>query len=126
MARSQEKSLRKASGGRLRSARTKRRFELAGFPANTKIADQTVLRQKRVLGGHHKSYLLTTKVINVSDQKGKTQKAEIITVLENPANPHLVRRNILTKGAVVNTKLGKVKITSRPGQDGIVNGILLK
>jgi small subunit ribosomal protein S8e len=47
------------------------------------------------------------------------------TVTENPANKNFVRRNILTKGAVVATDLGKAKITSRPGQDGEVNAILL-
>ena len=35
-------------------------------------------------------------------------------------------RNILTKGAFVETNLGKVKITSRPGQDGNMNGILIE
>jgi len=49
----------------------------------------------------------------------------MINVTENFANPNLVRRNILTKGTVVETKLGKVKITSRPGQEGTVNGKLL-
>ncbi|MHA1475907.1 MAG: 30S ribosomal protein S8e, partial [Promethearchaeota archaeon] len=36
------------------------------------------------------------------------------------------RRNILTKGAIVKTKLGLVKITSRPGQTGQINGKLLE
>ncbi len=54
-----------------------------------------------------------------------TSKTDIITVVENPANIHYVRRNILTKGAIVNTKLGKAKITSRPGQSGVINAVLL-
>ena len=29
-------------------------------------------------------------------------------------------------GAVVETEIGKVKITSRPGQKGIVNGVLIE
>ena len=125
MARSQKTSKRKASGGRLRSSRGKRKFELAGFPALTKVSDKTVRRSKRVIGGSIKTRILATNIINVSDKKGKTEKTEIKTVLENPANPHLVRRNILTKGAIVETKMGKVKITSRPGQEGTVNGVLL-
>lgn len=125
MARSQEKSKRKASGGRLRSSRTKKKYELAGFPALTRIADKVVIRSKRVLGGNLKLRNLTTNLINVSDKKGKTQKTEIVNVIENPANPHLVRRNILTKGAVIETKLGKAKITSRPGQEGTVCATLL-
>jgi len=68
---------------------------------------------------------LSAKEVNVSDQKGKTQKTEILNVVENPANPNLVRRNVITKGAVVETKLGRVRVTSRPGQEGTVNGVLV-
>ena len=125
MAQSQHKSKRKASGGRLRDSRTKRKFELAGFPAQTKVSDKIVLRTKRTIGGNEKNRILATNVVNVSDKKGKTQKVEVKNVLENPANPHLVRRNIVTKGAIVETPLGKVQITSRPGQEGTVNGKLL-
>jgi len=124
MARSQQKSQRKSSGGRLRSGRTKKKFELAGFPSNTKLGE-TKPKQKRVKGGNLKKSLLSAKFINVSDKKGKVTKTEILNVIENSANPHLVRRNILTKGAVVETKLGKARITSRPGQEAAVNGILL-
>ena len=125
MARSQLKSKRKVSGGRLRSARTKRKSELAGFPAQTRLSEEKRVRTKRTLGGNSKRVLLTTKEINVSDKNGKTKKTDLVTVVENPANPHLVRRNILTKGAIVDTKLGKAKVTSRPGQDGILNGTLI-
>ncbi|MCK4384091.1 MAG: 30S ribosomal protein S8e, partial [Candidatus Lokiarchaeota archaeon] len=37
----------------------------------------------------------------------------------------LNRRHILTKGAVVETELGNARITSRPGQHGTLNGILM-
>jgi small subunit ribosomal protein S8e len=47
-------------------------------------------------------------------------------VVENPANPHYVRRNILTKGAIVETEFGKARIISRPGQHGVINGVLVK
>jgi small subunit ribosomal protein S8e len=46
--------------------------------------------------------------------------------VENPANPHYVRRNIITKGAVIKTELGNAKVTSRPGQDGVVNAALIE
>lgn len=69
--------------------------------------------------------LIAVKKINVADKQGKTTSTDILNVIENPANPNLVRRNIITKGTVVETKLGKVKITSRPGQEGSVNGVLL-
>ena len=125
MARSQRRSQRKASGARYSSSRSKKKSELAGFEALTKIGDEKRVRSKRILGGNNKRALLVTKEINVADKKGKTSKTEVINVLENPANPNLVRRNILTKGAVVETKLGKAKVTSRPGQEGILNAVLI-
>jgi small subunit ribosomal protein S8e len=65
--------------------------------------------------------------VNVSDPDTKTfKKTKIISVEGNQANPHYVRRNIITKGAVVKTEMGSVRITSRPGQTGFLNGVLLE
>ncbi len=125
MARSQHKSNRKPSGGRYHSSRSKKKFELARFPANTRLDKKTKSKTTRTLGGNKKKALLSVSHVNVADSKGKTGKTEILNVIENPANPNLVRRNIITKGAVVETKLGKVKITSRPGQEASVNGKLM-
>lgn len=83
-------------------------------------------RQIRTMGGHQKARLLSGNQVNVADPKtGKAQVVDFTTVTDNPANPHYVRRNIITKGAVVQTKLGKAKITSRPGQTGVLNATLL-
>ena len=43
----------------------------------------------------------------------------------NQASKDINRRHILTKGAVIETELGKARITSRPGQDGQLNAILI-
>ncbi|RLF79472.1 30S ribosomal protein S8e, partial [Thermococci archaeon] len=43
-----------------------------------------------------------------------------------PANRQYVRRNIITKGAIIQTEIGKAIVTSRPGQDGVVNAVLIK
>jgi small subunit ribosomal protein S8e len=126
MARSQERSNRKVSGGRYHASRTKKKYELARFDANTKIDDKRRVKSTRTMGGNLKKSLLAVKEISVADKKGKTQKTEMLNVLENPANPNLVRRNIITKGAIVETKLGKVRITSRPGQGSSVNGVLMQ
>ena len=125
MARSQEKPRRKVSGGLYHFFRTKRRHELAGFSAQTKLSEKVKVNVKRGRGSTIKRSLLSSKFINVADKKGKTVKTEILNVVENPANSNLVRRNIITKGAVVETKLGKVRVTSRPCQEGLVNGNLL-
>lgn len=126
MARSTQRSNRKASGGRYHHARTKRKFELAEFPTNTRLTKERKIRKIRIRGGHVKVSLLTANQVNVTDKQGKTIKTEIINVIENKANPNLVRRNVLVKGAIVETKMGKVKITSRPGQEGTVNGVLVQ
>jgi small subunit ribosomal protein S8e len=57
---------------------------------------------------------------------GTIQKVVIETVEENGANPNYVRRNILTKGAVIRTEAGRARIISRPGQDGVINAILIE
>ena len=64
-------------------------------------------------------------MINVSDASGKTQRVEMTNVVENSADPNYVRRNILTKGAIVETSIGRVRITSRPGMDGVISGVLV-
>src|SRR3989338_1693773 len=126
MARAQTRSKRKATGGRYHFFRTKRKYELSGYPSNTKLENEVQVRVDRVRGGHSKRVVLGTNKINVSDQKGKSTKTYILNVVENPANPNLVRRNIITKGCVVETPLGRVKVTSRPGQEGNLAGVLVK
>ena len=125
MTRSKLRSRRMPSGALYHGSRSKKKFELTGFAVNTKLSKEKKVKTTRVLGDHLKKALLSAKEVNVADKKGKTTKTEILNVIENPANPHLVRRNIITKGAVVETKLGKVRVTSRPGQESVVNGILV-
>ncbi len=122
----QGKSRRKPSGGRHHMNRSKRRSEVARERVDAHVGP---LRQKQVRtkGGNQKIALLSTDVINVTDPKtGKTQKADLKTVVENTANIHYVRRNILTRGAVVETSAGKARVTSRPGQHGALSAVLLE
>ena len=80
----------------------------------------------RTRGNNKKSRALTADVVFVVDPKtNKTTKTEIITVLENSANINYIRRNIMNKGAIINTKIGKAQIASRPGQSGVINAVLL-
>ena len=124
MAKSQLRSKKKPSGGKLVRGRKKKLYELGRDPTLTKLGKITK-RVLRIRSGVKKEVLLTADTINVSD--GKTHKqVKIKTVLENPANRHYVGRNILTKGTVVDTELGKVRITSRPGQEGTLAGVLVK
>ncbi len=121
----QGESRRKSTGGRLISSRGKRRFEVARERLETHVAGhkQKLVRAK---GDNQKIKLLSTDKINVTGKDGKTKVADLKTVVENPANIHYVRRNIITKGAIVETNLGKARVTSRPGQHGALNGVLVE
>ena len=125
MAISQGKSTRSPSGARNVANRGKRKSELGRDPAETRV-DEKKLRKIRTRGGNEKLRLATANKINLTDVKsGKTQVTDILGVIENDANPNYVRRNIITKGAIVETPEGNAKVTSRPGQDGVINGILI-
>jgi len=123
---SQERSKRKSSGGRYKKFRKKKKRFMARLPSLTKLGERS-LRKIRVMGGNIKQRLLADNKINVYVPKEKKVKAvKILSVVENPSNREFTRKNIITKGAIVNTELGKVKVTSRPGQDGLLNGVLLE
>ncbi len=122
---SQERPRRKVSGSRYVNFR-KKKFALMGRdPTLSKVGERKV-KNLRGRGGGKKEILYSDKLLNVFNPKSKKyEKTEIKNVVENPANRHYVRRNILTKGTVVETSLGKAKITSRPGQEAVLNGILI-
>jgi len=115
---------RKDSGGRKRANRKKRKYEKGFFPAETALGKQKrkIIRKH---GGNEKIRLLAVNQANISDASGKTVKVEIVRVIKNPANVDYDRRGVITKGTMIATSLGNARVTSRPGQDGIVNAILV-
>ncbi|MHC1593476.1 MAG: 30S ribosomal protein S8e [Methermicoccaceae archaeon] len=121
----QGKSKRMFTGGRLIRSRGKKKYELGREPTNTHLSPE---RRKRVrgMGGNLKVVLLRGQVASVSDEAGNTRKVKLENVIENPANEHYVRRNIITKGCTVLTEIGKARVVSRPGQSGTINAVLLK
>lgn len=121
MAKSQFRSKRTVSGKRYKDVRKKRLGELAGTPTLTLIGKERV-KVRRVKGGNIKQSLLKTEFVCVNE-KGKITKLAIQEVSINPANIHYTRRNAITKGAIVKTEKGDVKITSRPGQSGVLFGV---
>ena len=115
----------KVTGGRYKAARGKRKFETGSNPVLTKIGEEKIKRTK-TKGGDTKAKVLVAKVANVLDPKTKKySKAAIKSVAESEANRHFTRRNIIVKGTVIDTEAGKARVTSRPGQDGTVNAVLL-
>jgi small subunit ribosomal protein S8e len=120
------RSKRTLTGSRLRRLRKKKKFERGSEFLETRIGKRKV-KFKKTKGGGTKLKLLSVEKINVADpETKKVKRVKILSVEKNPANPHFVRRNILTKGAIVRTEIGSAKITSKPGQDGIVNAVLVK
>jgi len=116
---------RKITGGRYKASRKSKKFELHGI---TRIVKLRELKTKilRGLGGNTKTVLLSTDHANVRDKKGKTKKVKIKNVVETHANRFWARENRLIKGAIIDTDLGKARITNRPGQEGTVNAILIE
>ena len=126
MAKWQGRSFRKPTGGKIVQARKKRKREMGREFLETRIGERKVVKL-RVRGGNYKLRLLSALEANVTDPKtGRTVKTKILGVAENPANRHFVRRNVITKGAVIETEIGKARVTSRPGQDGVVNALLVE
>jgi len=122
----QGRSVRRATGGRYRPSQGKRRSEIGSAPAETHIGED---RRKviRSYGGNPKVRAMRAQYANVSIRSsGETRKVVIETVEENGANPNYVRRNLLTKGAVIRTETGRARIISRPGQDGVINAVLIE
>src|SRR3989338_8403950 len=114
------RSLRKPTGGRLSTPRKKKTYNRASQPLYTKLGETSV-QSVRTRGGHIKQNILTTNFANVLDPKTKKSKKDAITnVYANAADSQFVRRNIITKNALIDTELGKARVTSRPGQDGVV------
>ena len=125
MALSQARPRRKQTGARYKDYRKKKQYELGREPSFTKLSEKRK-QVIRTMGGNRKLRLLSTDNANLFDPKSKSYKqVKIKTITDNPANRHFIRRNIMTKGSVIDTELGKARITSRPGQDGVVNAILI-
>jgi small subunit ribosomal protein S8e len=120
----QGRSTRSRTGGRLRPHDKKKKHQLGREPTETTVGE-TRLRTIDARGNTEKVRALSTDVASVA-KGGETVEAEIEDVVENDANPNYVRRNIVTKGAVINTSEGKARVTSRPGQSGNVNAVLVE
>jgi len=123
------KSRRKFTGGLRRSlrARMKRKYEMGRITVHTVLGNEDVRKIIRVRGGNLKVRLRKAAYANVADPKtGKVQKVKILSLLENRAHRHFIRSDVITKGAIIETELGKARVTSRPNQHGVVNAVLLQ
>jgi small subunit ribosomal protein S8e len=114
------RSRRKKTGGRAKTNKKKKKYQRGGYFVPTKIGE-TKLKENRVRGGNIKLKLLKSEFVNVGGKKLK-----IVDFVENKANFKFNREKTITKGAIIVTEKGKVKITSRPGQHGVLNGVFIE
>ena len=117
---------RKNSGGKYKANRKKRFFERMNQERIVALRE-TKRKNLRVKGGNVKTILLSSNLANVLNPKTKkVQKAKIKNVIETPQNVFLARQNRLLKSAIIETELGRARITNRPSQEGHVNAILIE
>jgi len=119
----QGRSKRKRTGGRRRRSHKKTRHQLGREPSETTVGDPR-FQVVDSRGTGTKVRALSTDSVQVADG-GDVTTATIEDVVENPANVNYARRNIITKGAAIETSDGRARVTSRPGQTGQVSAVLL-
>src|SRR3989338_4981805 len=117
---------KKHTGGLIIISRKKRKFELGRRPIAVRLGSEKK-KKIRTKGGGMKVRATSVEFANVLDPStNKVQKSKILDVLQNPANPHLVRSKIVTKGTIIKTEIGNARVTSRPTQHGIVNAVIVE
>jgi small subunit ribosomal protein S8e len=106
----------------------KKKSDLGSDPRLTHLAhgkEEEETKNLRTKGGGEKTVAVRARFANVS-VKGKVQRVAIKSVLDNPANKDFRRMDIITRGGVIETELGKARVTSRPSQDSVVNAVLIE
>jgi len=119
------RSNRTYTGARMKRFRSKRKYEMGRTPTET-LMGEAMRKTIDSKGKSKKRPAFRVKYVNVTDKnKSVTVRAEIQDVEMNPANMDYQRRKVITRGTIIKTTKGRAKVTSRPGQDGILNAILI-
>ncbi|KAM1643795.1 hypothetical protein ACFX2K_013581 [Malus domestica] len=93
---------RRATGGKKKAWRKKRKYELGRQPANTKLSSNKTVRRIRVRGGNVKWRALRLDTGNFSwGSEAVTRKTRLLDVVYNASNNELVRTQTLVKSAIV-------------------------
>jgi len=118
---------RKLTGGKKNwYYKVKRKYSYGRYFLPSTVESMEERTPIRVRGGKMKIRLRKVAYAIVSDPKtGKSVKARILRVTATPANREYARRQIIVKGSIIETSEGRARVTSRPGQHGIVNAVLL-
>ena len=119
------RSTRTSTGARLKQLRSKRKHQLGRDPTETLMGEpkRVIIDSRRKA---KKTPALRLAQVNVTDPaKNVTFRAELQDVEKNPANLDYQRRKVITRGTIIKTSKGRARVTSRPGQDGILNAVLI-
>ncbi len=119
-----DRSKTKKTGGKTRRYRKSRKYDL-GSEFSSPSLGETKTEKKDSRGNTEKNVVREESHANIP-VNGEVKNVEIDTVVDNPANDNYVRRSLLTKGTIIQTSEGKARITSRPGQEGVVNAELVE
>jgi len=115
----------KITGGIRHPLKTRQKFQIDRYPNEALMGEQeTATRKTR--GNNRKTALKTVNHVNLALPDAKIKRSKIVRVLENQTNNDYQRRGVITKGAILETEDGKCKVVSRPGQNGVINAILVK
>ena len=115
----------KITGGIRHPLKTRQKFQIDRYPNEALMGEQeTATRKTR--GNNRKTALKTVNHVNLVLPDAKIKRSKIIRVLENQTNNDYQRRGVITKGAILETEDGKCKVVSRPGQNGVINAILVE
>jgi len=114
---------RKISGGKYKKGRKKRLHELSGKPRLVAFGEEKKKKLK-TRGGKEKTVLLSTNKVCLTDKKSNKIKVVKVKAIEQiPSNRYL--KNVFIKGAIIDTELGKARVTNRPSQEGAVCAVLI-
>jgi small subunit ribosomal protein S8e len=104
--------------------RDKKRSEVGNYFSATKMSDANVSAERRRRGGVMGIKLKKVGFVNLLTKDGY-KKAKVTAILESPDNRNFARQQILTKGTIINTDLGKAVVLNRPGREGAINAKLV-
>lgn len=119
-----KQSGRKKTGGRTRANSKNKKYEIGSQFSAPEVGEKRI-EKRRTRGGNQKNVVKRSETVNLAVD-GEVKQVDIESVEDNPANPNFVRRSLLTKGAIINTSEGEARITSRPGQEGVVNAEIIE
>ena len=115
----------KITGGIRHPLKTRQKFQIDRYPNEALMGEQeTTTRKTR--GNNRKTALKTVNHVNLVLPNAKIKRSKIVRVLENQTNNDYQRRGVITKGAILETEDGKCKLVSRPGQNCVINAILVE